>query len=268
MPSAKHTAELAAEPRPWHRMCATAREAHDVVHGEEVGLVAQPRDQSPVPSRSAGSALRRASALVDCAFGQRAWMPSSASWRSHAPGVCPSGTSSCGYAYAELPSVERAARGDAQRLGEQLPADRSPPAPAACAGGVRHWGTTRVRPARAWCDGGSRSSCPATRGGCARACARRRWRPRACPVSLRQRQQCLQSPRIVRAAMQLHRQPQATGERCLQPLRHPRVGVVAARQPQREQARQAGGEVVAQPANTRPCRAAPARRGDQLGTGS
>ncbi len=42
MPSAKHTAELAAEPR----NLSAAREAHDVVHGEKIRLVLQLFDQS------------------------------------------------------------------------------------------------------------------------------------------------------------------------------------------------------------------------------
>ena len=45
MPSAKQTAELAAEPRPWQRIFSAARKAHDVGHGEEVGLVLELGDQ-------------------------------------------------------------------------------------------------------------------------------------------------------------------------------------------------------------------------------
>ena len=45
MPRQKQTAEFAAEPRPWQRMPWLAREAHDVVDGEEVGRVAEPCDQ-------------------------------------------------------------------------------------------------------------------------------------------------------------------------------------------------------------------------------
>ena len=39
MPRQKHSVELAAEPRPWHRDAARSGETHDVVHGEEVGRV-------------------------------------------------------------------------------------------------------------------------------------------------------------------------------------------------------------------------------------
>jgi hypothetical protein len=37
--------ELAAEPRPWQRIFPPRCELHQIVHGEEIGLVSQFRDQ-------------------------------------------------------------------------------------------------------------------------------------------------------------------------------------------------------------------------------
>ena len=45
MPRQKHTALLAAEPRPWHRIALLAGKAHDVVDGEEIAGVVEPGDQ-------------------------------------------------------------------------------------------------------------------------------------------------------------------------------------------------------------------------------
>ena len=45
MPSTKHTAELAAEPRPWQRIPLPPGELHDGVHGQEIGRVLHRPDQ-------------------------------------------------------------------------------------------------------------------------------------------------------------------------------------------------------------------------------
>jgi hypothetical protein len=57
MPRQKHTAELAAEPRPWHRMFAAPAELDDLVHRQEVAAVVELLDQ-----RQLGVELRATSA--------------------------------------------------------------------------------------------------------------------------------------------------------------------------------------------------------------
>ena len=89
MPKAKHTAELAEEPRPWHRM---------------LRLRAKRTMSSTVRKKASyfSSAIRASSSSI-CATtlggvpcGQRSRMPASVSSPSQLEGVCPSGTSSFG----------------------------------------------------------------------------------------------------------------------------------------------------------------------------
>ena len=60
MPSTKQITELAAEPRPWHRMLLAAREADDRMDGEEIGRIAQWRDQLELVLEQRANRLWRA----------------------------------------------------------------------------------------------------------------------------------------------------------------------------------------------------------------
>jgi hypothetical protein len=60
IPRQKQTAELAAEPRPWHRMPMRAGEAHDVVHRQEVHLVGAVGDQVQLAHQLLAHAPRHA----------------------------------------------------------------------------------------------------------------------------------------------------------------------------------------------------------------
>ena len=121
-----------------------AREADDVVHGEEVRLVAAARAIS-ASSFSISCALRALLAGVafrpapaHAVFGQLAQPAASACGRP-AP-------VRAGYSYSQLAAGRNVQRcGDAHAFRPAAAADRSPPAPGACAGGVRRWGTGACR---------------------------------------------------------------------------------------------------------------------------
>ena len=157
--------------------------AHDVVYGQEIGLVALPGDDPRVPSDQfaclglflwAGFGLCPA---IANAFLDETAQP--ARWPYVRRGPVRAGT--------DIPAgADRTcSAGRCAPIRPAVPRDRSRSAPGACAGGVRRWGTAHVPLRPVWCAGGSRSSCPAGRGGGARACARRRWRRRACRVAAR-----------------------------------------------------------------------------------
>ena len=162
--------------------------------------------------------------------------------------------------------------GDAHAFRRAAPADRSPPAPGACAGGARHWGTARARLRPAWCGGGSRSACPAARAGRARACARRRLATSGNASALRRARSSACEPRIVvrrrDAARTASHSAFAETASCSQRRLSSTSARVAARHPQRQQAVGERASKSSRSSGTRPCRRARRARGDQLGTAS
>ncbi len=211
------------------------------------------------------SAIRRSSCSI-CARtlsrsppGQRQRRPSSVSWRSQLVARVAFGHQFARILVLQLVEVEACS---ARRCAASRPAaraGRSRPAPGACAGAARRWGTGARRP-RAPCSG----------GGCAVSvsCSTRRSRacmctspaatsgspsaaPRRCSAC---RRRASSAPRCSSTA--IHSRP---GEARAQPLalfRHPalRAGSHSASVP-----RQAAVEVATRERGTRPCRRAGVR---------
>ena len=143
-------------PRPWHRMSCARANAHDVVHGEEVRLVAAAR---AISASSCSICSRHAcgNAVAESAAARRIGELAQVARRACRPAA----RSRAGIRSAARRARTCSARATRSVSASQLGLDRAAPGARASAGAARRSARARSRIRPPACRGASPSACPA-----------------------------------------------------------------------------------------------------------